>query len=214
MCVKAECLCKQCYKDQRAPQALREYVKGFTTPFRYNRTLFEALAGTINWQAVNQQVDRRFRAFGRFLQTHEFEEPLTWQAIEDALPALGPTKRNIPKQVRASLLDLGHVLAAKGELERREAYVARRNAFLPITRAPQQIQPLLEQYAAWLWERKAKAANVREHLEDLALFWSWRGRRGVRSPAEVQAGLVKNYLLVLYWQAVLRVRSRSRVRTT
>ncbi|MGC1951604.1 MAG: hypothetical protein WA970_03275, partial [Gammaproteobacteria bacterium] len=103
--VKAERLCKQCYKDHLAPKALRDYIDGFTTPFRYNRTLFEILAGAVNWQAVNQMVARRFRAFGRFLQTYAFREPLTWQAIEDALPALGPTNRDIPKQIRASLLD-------------------------------------------------------------------------------------------------------------
>jgi hypothetical protein len=198
--VKADRLCKQCYKDQRAPQALRVYVEGFTTPFRYNRTLFEVLAGTIDWQAVNEKMNRRLRAFGRFLQTYEFEEPLTWQAIEDAMPVLGPTNRNVPKQVRASLLDLGHVLAAKGELERREVYVARRNALLPITRAPRHIRPLLERYAAWLWERQTKTTNVREHLEGLVPFWSWCDHRGIRSPAEAQADLVKDYLLVLYWQ--------------
>ena len=99
--VRAQRLCNHCYKAERAPQMLRDYVQRFTTPFRYNRVLFEALAGTIDWQGVNQKVEQRFRAFGRFLQTYEFEEPLTWQAIEDALPALGPTNRNVSKRIRA-----------------------------------------------------------------------------------------------------------------
>ncbi|MDP8928915.1 MAG: hypothetical protein M3O70_10160 [Actinomycetota bacterium] len=179
---------------------MRAYVEGFTTPFPYNRVLFQILAATIDWQAVGQKIDRRFRAFGGFLQTHEFKEPLTWEAIEEALPALGPTNRYKPKQVRASLLDLGHVLAARGELERRDTYLARRAALLPIARAPQHIQPLLERYASWLSERKAKLSSIYEHMQGLALFWAWCDRRGIRSPAEVQAGLVKEYMLVLCWQ--------------
>jgi hypothetical protein len=198
--VKAEHLCKQCYKDRLAPKVLRNYVEGFTTPFPYNRTLFGLMAATIDWEAVNQKLDRRFRAFGSFLQSHEFKEPLSWEAIEQALPTLGPRNRNNPKMVRASLLDLGHALAAKRKMEPKETYVARRGAWLPATRAPQSIQPLLEQYASWLCGRKTKLSNVREHMEGLALFWSWCDRRGIRSPAEVQAGLVKDYMLVLCWE--------------
>lgn len=46
--VKAERLCKQCYKDHLAPKAWRVYVKNFTTPFPYNQVLFEILAATID----------------------------------------------------------------------------------------------------------------------------------------------------------------------
>ena len=198
--VKSSHICKQCYKDLLAPKALRDYVEGFKTPFRYNRILFETLSATIDWKAVNWKLDRRLRTFGRFLESYEFKEPLSWEAIEEALPALGPTRRNNPKQVRACLFGLGHALAAKGKLEPRETYVARRNALLPVARAPRRIQPLLEQYASWLCERRSKLSNVREHMEGLAGFWSWCDHRGIRSPAEVQVGLVKDYLLELCWQ--------------
>ena len=198
--VKSDCICKQCYKDVLAPNALRGYVNNFMTPFAYNRVLFEILAATIDWRAVNQKVDRRIRAFGRFLESYQFKEPLSWEAIEEALPALGPTRRNNPKQVRASLFDLGHALVANGKLEPRETYVARRNALLPLTRASQRIQPLLEQYASWLCERKTKLTSVREHMEGLARFWSWCDHRGIRSPSEVQVSLVKDYLLALCWE--------------
>ena len=87
--VKAEHLCKQCYKDHIAPKALRRYVTDFTTPYPYNNVLFELLATTIDWEAVNQKMDRKFRAFGRFLQTQQFSEPVTWEQIEAALPCLG-----------------------------------------------------------------------------------------------------------------------------
>jgi hypothetical protein len=78
-----------------------------------------------------------------FLQTRPLPEPLTWEAIEAALPTLGPTNRHRPKQLRACLRDLGHLLAACGELERRETYVLRHRALAPIARAPAHIRPFL-----------------------------------------------------------------------
>lgn len=146
--VKSESLCKQCYKDRLAPKAPREYVEGYATPFPYNRQLFDLLAATIKWDTMDQKLDRRFRAFGRFLRGHEFRESLTWEVIEAALPELGPANRMVPKQIRASLLDLGHLLAAQEKLESRKAYIARRNALHPIETAPQEIQPVLKRYAA------------------------------------------------------------------
>ncbi len=198
--VKAERLCKQCYKDHLAPKALRRYVADFTTPYPYNQVLFELLATTIDWEAVDQHTDRKFRAFGRFLQTQQFNEPVTWEHIEAALPFLGPTNRNQPKQIRACLLDLGHVLAAKGQLESWETYLARRNALSPIKQAPEAMQVLLHRYTTWLLERRMVPANVRDHVEALASFWTWCEQRGIRSPEEVQAALVNDYLLTLYWQ--------------
>jgi hypothetical protein len=162
--------------------------------------LFELLTSTIDWESVDQYTHRKFRASGRFLQTRQFSEPVTWEQIEEALPGLGPTNRNQPKQIRACLLDLGHVLAAKGKLESREIYIARRNALAPIKQAPEGMQVLLHRYTNWLWERRMVPANVRDHLEALASFWTWCEQRGIRSPEAVQAALVNDYLLTLYWQ--------------
>jgi hypothetical protein len=198
--MKAEQLCKQCYKDSVAPTALRRYVANFTTPYPYNKALFDLLAATIDWESVNNKMDRKFRSFGHFLQTQQFNEPLTWEQIEEALPLLGPTNRNTPKQIRACLLDLGHLLASKGKLETREIYIARRNALLPIEQASEHIQALLYRYTTWLWERRTVPSNVRDHMEALVSFWSWSERHGIRSPEEVQASLVNDYLLTLYWQ--------------
>jgi len=198
--VQAKQLCKQCYKDQQAPKVLRRYVTDFTTPSPYNKGLFDLLATTIDWEAVDQKVDRKVRAFGRFMQTQQLKEPLTWEHIEEALPSLGPTNRNQPKQIRACLLDLGYVLCAKGKLESWETYIARRNALSPIKQAPQRIQGLLHRYTNWLWERRTVPANVRDHLEALASFWTWCAQRGIYAPEEVQAALVNDYLQTLYWQ--------------
>jgi len=172
----------------------------FTTPYPYNKVLFDLLTTTIGWEAVNQHTDQKFRAFGRFLQTQQLPEPVTWEIIEETLPPLGPTNRNPPKQVRACLLDLGHLLVARGKLESRETYIARRNALLPMKQAPEHLQALLHRYTTWLWERRTVPGNVRDHMKVLASFWSWCEQRGIRSPEEVQASLVNEYLLTLYWQ--------------
>ncbi|MGZ3627770.1 MAG: hypothetical protein ACXVDN_08895, partial [Ktedonobacteraceae bacterium] len=101
---------------------------------------------------MNKQTKRKFHSFGRFLQTQPLNEPLTWEAIEVLLPPLGPTHRNGPKLIRACLLELGHLLAARGELETRETYIDRRYALAPIGQAPLQLQALMCRYATWLQE--------------------------------------------------------------
>lgn len=197
--VKAERLCKQCYKDHLAPQVLRSYVERFTTPYPYNSVLFDLLTATIEWPSVTQKTDRKFRAFGHFLQIHPLSEALTWETLEHVLPPLGPTKRTAPKQIRACLLELAHLLVAAGKLESWETYIARRNALSPIKQAPERMQALLHRYATWLGERQSAPSNVREHLEGLACFWRWCEQRGIHGPEEVQASLVGDYLLSLYW---------------
>ncbi len=198
--VKAERLCKQCYHEHLAPQALRRYVENYVTPYPYNQILFELLAATVDWAAVTSKTDRKFRAFGQFLQTQPLGEPLTWETLEQVLPPLGETNRDKPKKIRACLLELAHLLVAKGKLESWETYVARRNALSPINQAPEHIQVLLRRYASWLWERQSAPGNIRYHLESLAFFWQCCERRGIHSPEEVQASLVNDYLLALYWQ--------------
>src|SRR5215469_12908820 len=116
------------------------------------------------------------------------------------LPPLGPTNRTDPKYIRSCLLDLGHVLAAKGQLEPREVYIARRHALSPISQAPQHCQAVLQHYATWLWERRSASNDVYEHMTMLASFWSWCDQYGARNPHEVQESLVNEYLLTLYWQ--------------
>ncbi len=155
---------------------------------------------TIDWESVCEKTKQKVQAFGRFLQTQQFNEPLTWEQIEAALPLLGPTNRTIPKYIRACLLDVGHVLAAKGRLESRETDIARRNALLPIKQAPQRLQALLHRYSTWLWGRRTVPSNVRDHLEALAAFWSWCEQRAIQSAEEVHASLISDYLLTLYWQ--------------
>ncbi len=144
--------------------------------------------------------ERHIGVFGHFLQTHKFNEPLTWEAIEEALPPWKRGQDGKRNDVRSCLLDLGHLLVARGEMESREIYTKRRTALAPIQQAPEHIRPLLQRYAVWLWERRVVADTVRRHLDTLSSFWSWCDQRGICSPAEVNTAFINNYMLTLYWQ--------------
>jgi len=193
-------LCKLCYKNHLAPDILRRYAIDYATPYPYNKGLFELLVTTINWETITDQVYLRFRAFGQFLQEHQLSNPLSWEAVEEVLPPLGRTNRSRLKHVRACLFDVGHLLVARGKLESRETYLARRHALQPMKQVPQHIQPLLHRYVAWLWERQTSPSCVRDHLEVLASFWTWSERQEISLPEQVQAPLISHYLLSLYWQ--------------
>ncbi len=193
-------LCKQCNKDRLAPGSLRKYVDSYDSPYVYNVTLFHILADTISWDKVDQHLESRFRRFGKFLQATPLPRPLTWKTIDEALPSLPQTNRNEPKQIRASLLDLGHRMAALGMLDPWEMYRDRRNAVLPISKAPLYMHPVLDRFAEWLWERKCRPHTVRQYCDWLSAFWLWCEKRGVHHPGEVQTALVNDYLLTLRWQ--------------
>jgi len=199
MYTKAKGLCAQCALEQAAPKRLRAYIDGFTSPDPYTVVLFRTLASTILWETVDRGTNQQFRVFGRFLQSHPFAEPLTWEAIEQALPDPGQPGIN-PNLIRESLLRLGHTLAAKGLLESRDAFLARRTPHLLIEQAPASLQPVLQKYLTWLCERKTLPATIKEHLAIVVAFWSYCEQKGITALTEIQSEQVKSYLLTLYWQ--------------
>lgn len=198
--IKKVHLCLLCYQNSIAPKSLRRYVETFSSPYSVNKTLFELLATTIKWESVTERKNEGFRRVGKFLQEHEFTQPPTWEQIEGAMPPLGPTNRNVPKQIRAHLLIIGHLLAAKNQMESREDYVLRRFALQPIRRAPKDIQHVLCSFTTWLLnKRRTRELSVRLYLHSLTHFWSWCSLRNVTSPQEVQPSHIKEFLLMRYW---------------
>lgn len=197
---KSHQLCKQCDKNRLANSALRTYLTNFNTPYPYNKTLLDLIVKNINWDCVSEKINRKLHIFGRFLQTNELPQPLTWSAIDNALPKLGATNRNNPKQIRSCLFELGHLLASNGQIESREQYVNRRFALMPINNAPEHLQQLLLSYANWLWSRKTTDSNVRDHLEVLSVFWLWSAQHYINVPHEVQPSFINNYFLTLNFQ--------------
>lgn len=193
-------LCQQCYHDRLALNQLGKYVETFAAPNPFNTMLAHLLATTIDWSNVTYRIYQRFHAFGEFLQMHPFHEPLTWQIIENTCAMLGPAKQERTKWIRGCLLDVGYLLAANGQMESYETYIAKRNALGPLKYVPPHLQELVERYTDWLWERRLKPHTVREHLAVLASFWTWCEQHGIQSPEQVSGGLVTEYLLSLYWK--------------
>jgi hypothetical protein len=116
------------------------------------------------------------------------------------MPPLPPSHRYIPKMIRSSLLDIGHMCAKRGELEPYPQYIARRNALAPIAHAPPLLQPLLHSFSNWLCSRQAKFTTIRHHLAAASTFWLWCFERKVKHPQAVTPSLINAYLLGLYWQ--------------
>jgi hypothetical protein len=162
--------------------------------------LFQELLTTIDWSRITRRIYLRFRTFGTFLQTHPLPEPLTWQVIDDLCAWLGPANDESVRAIRGCLHDVGCLLAAKGQMESRETYIARRNALGPLKYVPQALQALIENYTARLWEKRLKPATVRDQLAALASFWTWCEQRGIQSPEQVSGETVTQYLLSLYWK--------------
>ena len=52
---KSEQLCKSCYIDRLAHRSLQKFVAEFTTPYPYNRVLFDLLTTTIDRKHVNKK---------------------------------------------------------------------------------------------------------------------------------------------------------------
>ncbi len=162
--------------------------------------LFHLLASTIDWSKVTRKVEQCLLIFGAFLQAHPFHEPLTWQIIEDTCAQLRPIHQEKNKWIRQYLRKVGHLLAAKGQMESRETYIATRRAFRALKEIPVHLQELAENYADWLWERKLRPETIRNRLENLALFWTWCTQREIGSPEQVSGELVTEHLLSLYWK--------------
>ncbi len=193
-------LCQICYNHYKAPKYLQSYLNKYTTPYGYNTTLFNLLTSTINWESVDKNTLRKWRYFGKFLQIQPLTNPLTWEAIEELLPDFGATHRTKSSDIRTCLLDLGYLLASQGLIESRETYIANRYALLPIQKIPQELQPLANNYAAWLKDQKHSLGDIRTHLYCLAAFWTWCFEHSIRSPEQVQVRTVKDYIQTLYWQ--------------
>jgi site-specific recombinase XerD len=102
--------------------------------------------------------------------------------------------------VRACLFELGHLLAARGEIEPRTSYIERQRAIRPIERAPAAIQPLLREFTAWMLERRYGLRGVQQNLANLAAFWQWCEREGMRIPAEVSISAINVYFKTVRYQ--------------
>lgn len=198
--IKSRRLCKHCYNDLCASRSLQKYIASYATPFLYNKFLFDLFVTSIDPAAITDKVTSRVKSFGQFLKKQPVPNPLSWEAIVKLLPRLSRTKRTIPKQIRTCLLDVGHMLAARGELENWETYIDRRYALQPIKRAPVCMRDCLRNYADWLWEKQRTFKTVRIHLDAVASFTTWCKLNKVKVPDDISPYVIDQYLQDIRWQ--------------
>lgn len=199
---KKEVLCAPCKSDFHAADSLRKYISGFSTAHHYNEVLFDLLVERIDWENVNQSVNRRFRNFGNFLQTVQIPQPLTWETIYEIRPDRGTERWAAASAVRRCLRDLGDLMVTTGKLEDWATYLLRRRVLLLLNHAPEPIRDALESFVAWqLEEHCAKLSTVERILRGILDFWSWCVKCSLKTLTEVQPAHVRqDYLHSLYWQ--------------
>lgn len=188
--------CRYCYKNQCAARSLRMFVKEYLGP---NLSYFSESISRVDWDAVDEKTNRRFRAFGKFLQTISLPDPLTWESIEAAMPAFGSRNRANLKDIRRCLSDLAHHRVEQGLLEPREVYLARRIILHQAASAPVCFQKYLSGYIDWLAKLNYSSETVHHYLVSIIPFLSWCDARGIRCLSQVSAHLFEEYEQFLTW---------------
>lgn len=190
--------CRYCYKNYCARQSLMKFVDEYRG---LNRDHFNDLIATIDMNNVDEKLNRRMRAFGKFFQTLTLPVPLTWESIEEAMPALGSKKVNRVNTIsmRSCLLDLAHLLVARGLLEKKEDYLARRRLQHNIALAPARFREPVRSYTGWLAKLKNSPATALSNLVSLNPFLWWCEARDIKSPQEVNPHIFEEYEQFLTW---------------
>ena len=150
-------LCAKHHDDVRASKSLREYLETFTSPFQQNQHYMAQLASAIDWEAVANGVVtirdwdcKRMRAFGRFLQTYELPEVITWEAIEQALPRLGQPNAIKIGFIRSCLFELGDLLAERRKMPDRKSYLHEKCLRRALDRSPAVFRCQVSGFQQWL----------------------------------------------------------------
>ena len=197
---KTKRLCGRCALNHWAPNRLRTFIETIRISDEYNLALFRHLTGLINWKSVNEEDRFQIYDFGRFLQSHKFEEPLSWGSIRKLRTALsGASFRG----VRSCLEQLGKLLLDPAKDEDLNEGMGGINPLVPIASLHEDLIAVFKKYDLWLrTERKNTPKSRRNHFDTLGGFWRWCANRGLMSLDMVTATHVEEYLhtLGLKWK--------------
>lgn len=192
---KKDKLCYLCYLNRHAGKRLKRFVDTVVIENQYNRSLFGCIAGTINWELVDENVYFRIRSFGRFLQTHHFEGPLTWNAIIKLKRLLTGDKY---KKVRSCLDQIGELLLGVCNERDMDEELRTIKPLARISSLAPNIISLLGKYDLWLrTERRNTPASRRNHFITVGDFWKWCAHLELSSFAEVESAHLQEYLHLL-----------------
>jgi hypothetical protein len=166
----------------------------------YNLTLFRRLVELINWATVNERTWNRFHEFGLFLQSHQFDEPLTWGTIRRLRATLLGRKY---KPVRSCLKQLGELLLGPEDDEVVEEGARTLGPLVPISALEADVIAVFEKCDLWLRDERKNAPSVRlNQFRTLRDFGRWGAGRGLTALDRVEAAHVDEYLhtLGLKWK--------------
>lgn len=188
-------LCKSCTLNYWAPNRLRKYVERVSISHEYNRTLFSRLTELINWETVDEEERSQLYEFGKFLQSHKFEEPLSWESILK-LKADLPAAQFL--RVRGCLEQLGELLLGPEKDESWEECINGINPLGPVALLQTDVVAVFKKYNLWLRsERKNNRTSRVHHFVTLGGFWRWCAIGGLMSLKGVKAAHVEEYLHIL-----------------
>lgn len=137
--------------------------------------------------------------FGKYLQTHELAQPLTWHVLDQAAAEV-PSRKLAAKDVRGCLSTVGHLLANAGKIESRKDYRARRKLSLRIANAPSDLKPLLQAFAEWNLRRKTTCWQVIAQVETISALFRWCMDIGITSLESINQHCIEQYFLTTYWE--------------
>lgn len=188
-------LCSRCVLNHWAPSRLRRYVETVNISHEYNLTLFRHLTGLIKWETVNEEKRSQLYDFGKFLQIHKFEEPLTSESILKLKADLTVAQF---ERVRCCLEQLAELLLGPEKDENWEDCMNGINPLVPVASLQADVSAVFKKYNLWLrTERRNNRKTRRNHCETLGGFWRWCAMQGLKSLDMVKAAHVEEYLHIL-----------------
>jgi hypothetical protein len=193
-------LCHRCNVNRHAPRRLEKYLETVSIPNEYNLTLFHHFIGLISCERVTEETFLGVRALGIFLQTHQFNSPLTWETILELTTTL-PGRKN--DRLRLCLKHLGELLLDPANDESLEECKRRIKLPVVISSLEADLVAVFTKYDLWLrTERRNSPTDRRNKLRTLGVFWKWCTKRGLTSLDMVEAAHVEEYLYIfgLQWK--------------
>ncbi len=195
---KLRALCACCAMDRSAPGMVRKFLREFRSPFPGSREAFGILAETVDPDKADLRNAQRIINFGRYLQTHELAEPLTWGVLCEAASAVS-SRKTAAKDIRGCLLTVGHRLANAGRIESRKDYLAQRKLSVRITIAPAILLPILPSFAEWSLRRKTTCQQVLAQVNSICALCDWCLNIGITSLESINQNCVEQYFLTTHW---------------
>lgn len=220
---KATLLCGRHHGEHRSRSELRKYLQSYRSPFPQNERYMFELSAMIDWNCgkpLGSETLFRFRAIGKFLTLNELPKILSWQAIEAALPPL-TGKRRTAKQIRSSLMDLGHLYAVRGELPDWNSYLSHRRIKRKTELLPARYCENVRSFKAWLENGMLNpnlilcpasvqilsnsSQTIGDIIRTIVHFLSWCAAGGIGDISAVDENVIIDYQWELLWEYECRM---------